>query len=356
METKIKLDYTLQRPEDRKALVEQIIKQTPPEQITEKYIEILSNYIIFAMDKEEKKKREIITDNRLVTINKRETSYQGLVTKFENGEDGLFNITIENDKNIILTPKVSITPKDVAEIPELQAVKESIEFVKNKEVCANGKEKYQLKKWLIDLYQEQYAIKNSVKQPMFSSNVIKSFAHAQFHDEYEFLPDGMPHNNGICSFFNPSHLSALLCNYSLLKEESYSNFEGDCYYMMLDLDNLIEEALKDKYPLYYDLLIYKIDGKSNADIQFLLEQDYGIRHSVEYISSLWRNKIPKLLAETEIKNYLNWYYTFVEKGHWKKCSRCGEIKLAHNIYFSKNKTSKDNFYSICKDCRNKKNK
>ena len=146
METKIKLDYTLQKPEERQALVEQILKQTPPERMTEKYIEILSNYIIFAMDKEEKKKKEIITDNRLVTINKRETSYQGLVSKFENGEDGLFNITIENDKNVILTPKVSITPKDVAEIPELQALKESIEIIKDKGVRANGKEKYQLKR------------------------------------------------------------------------------------------------------------------------------------------------------------------------------------------------------------------
>ena len=53
-------------------------------------------------------------------------------------------------------------------------------------------------------------------------------------------------------------------------------------------------------------------------------------------------------------DYLNWYYTYVEKGKWKKCSRCGEVKLAHNKYFSKNSTSKDGFYSICKCCRNKK--
>ncbi len=58
METKTKLDYTLQTPEERKALVEQIVKQTPPAQMTDKYMEILSDYIIFAMDKEEKKKKE----------------------------------------------------------------------------------------------------------------------------------------------------------------------------------------------------------------------------------------------------------------------------------------------------------
>ena len=98
------------------------------------------------MNKEEKKKKEIITDNRLVTINKRETSYQGLVSKFENGEDGVFNVTIENDKNIILTPKINISPKDIAEIPELEKVKESIEIIKNKETQTMGKARYILKK------------------------------------------------------------------------------------------------------------------------------------------------------------------------------------------------------------------
>nr|DAG20838.1 MAG TPA: meiotic chromosome segregation protein [Caudoviricetes sp.] len=38
----------------------------------------------------------------------------------------------------------------------------------------------------------------------------------------------------------------------------------------------------------------------------------------------------------------------------KKCSKCGQVKPANNLFFSKNKTSKDNWYSICKRCRNKK--
>jgi hypothetical protein len=84
--------------------------------------------------------------------------------------------------------------------------------------------------------------------------------------------------------------------------------------------------------------------------------EFGIKHSVEYISSLWRNKIPKLIASEAEDRYLDFYYLEHEKGHYKRCSRCGQIKLAHNKYFSKNKTSRDGFYSICKDCRNAKSK
>lgn len=60
------------------------------------------------MTKEERKSKVINTDNRMVTINKRETSFEGLVGKFENGEDGIYNLITE-DKNIIFTPKISIT-------------------------------------------------------------------------------------------------------------------------------------------------------------------------------------------------------------------------------------------------------
>ena len=350
-----KLDYTLQTPEERNELVKKIIDETPPEQLTNRYIEILTDYIIFAMDKEERKKKIILTDNRMVTVNKRETSFEGLVGKFENGEDGIYNM-IANDKNIIFTPKVSITQKDIDEIPELKQLRDAIEEVEKAEKVARGKRKYMLKKQLIEMRQDQYVIKNAYRKPIYCINAIKSFSKLNLSENITIDENGEVHSDALVSLFNPKHISALLCHYSKLKEDAWSKFSSDSYYLMEDLDNLVERTLKEKYPLYYDLLIYKIDGKQNVEIQALLLRDYGIKHSVEYISSLWRNKIPKLLAEQEQEDYLMWHYTMKEKGKWKRCSRCGQVKLAHNRFFSKNKTSKDGFYSICKECRNKKGK
>ena len=348
-----KLDYSLETPEERNELVKKIIDETPPEQLTNKYLEILTDYIIFAMDKEERKKKKILTDNRMVTVNKRETSFQGLAAKLENGEDGIYNM-IANDKNIIFTPKISITQKDIDDIPALKQLREAIDLVEKQFKAATGKKKFLLKKQLIEMRQDQYVIKNAYRQPMYFMNAVKSFNQVQLDENITITENGEVKSDGIITFFDPKHISALLCNYSKLKEDSYGRFWSDSYFLMEDLDNLVDRTLKDDYPLYYDLLIYKIDGKQNIEIQSLLQEKHGIKHSVEYISSLWRNKIPKLISEKAQEEYLVWYYTTQEYGKWKKCSRCGQVKLAHNRFFSKNKTSKDGFYSICKCCRNKK--
>ena len=348
-----KLDYSLQTPQERNELVKKIIDETPPEQLTNKYLTILSDYIIFAMDKEERKKKKILTDNRMVTVNRRETSFQGLAGQLENGEDGIYNM-IANDKNIIFMPKVTITEEDIKEIPGLKDLRDAIDNVEKQFKVATGKRKFLLKKQLIEMRQDQYVLKSAYRQPMYMMNVTKSFSKLQLDGKITITEDGQVKSTELVSLFDQKHVSALLCNYSKLKEDAWSKFSSDSYYLMEDLDNLIERTLKDKYPLYYDLLIYKIDGKQNIEIQELLNEKHGIKHSVEYISSLWRNKIPKLLAEQAQEDYLIWYYTMQERGKWKRCSRCGEVKLAHNRFFSKNKTSKDGFYSICKCCRNKK--
>ena len=353
IEEHLKLDYKLESPVERTELVRKIIEQTPPQQLTNRYLEILSDYIIFAMDKQERKNKKILTDNRMVTVNKRELSFQGLVGKLENGEDGIYNM-IANDKNIIFTPKISITPKDIAEIPELKELRDAIDVVEKQMKAATGKRKFLLKKQLIEMRQDQYVIKNAYKKPIYCLNGIKSFAKLDLSENITINEKGEVSSDGIINLFDPKHISVLLCNYSKIKEDVWDRFSSDSYYLMQDLDTVTDRALKDKHPLYYDLVIYKIDGKQNIEIQQLLQEKYGIKHSVEYISSLWRNKIPKLIAEQAQEDYLLWYYTIKEKGKWKRCSRCGQVKLAHNRFFSKNKTSKDGFYSICKACRNKK--
>lgn len=351
----LKLDYTLQDPGARNELVKKIIEQTPPQRLTPKYLQLLSDYLVFAMDKEERKKKNIITDNRMVTVNKRETSFEGLVEKFQNGEDGIYNI-ITNDKNIIFTPKISITEEDIQTIPGMKQLRDAIAQIEAQEKVATGKRRFLLKKQLIEMRKDQYVLKNTFKAPIYCLNVTKSFNHIALEEKISVNEDGSLKIEGNFSLLNPDYVSAVLCNYSRIKQDCWGQFSSDAYYMIQDLENLVDETLEKDFPLYYDLLIYKIDGKTNEEIQSLLERDYGVRHSVEYISSLWRNKIPKMIAEQARKDWLIWHYTFEEKGQWKKCSRCGQIKLAHNMFFSKNNTSKDGFYSICKDCRNAKTK
>ena len=100
----IKLDYTLENPEDRNELVKKVLEDNP--EPNEKYLEILADYLILCMEKQEKKEKKILTENRMTTVNKRETSFEGLVSQFENGEDGIYNL-ITNNKNVIFQPKIT---------------------------------------------------------------------------------------------------------------------------------------------------------------------------------------------------------------------------------------------------------
>ena len=74
MTTIIKLDYTLASTEDRLALVNQILEET--EDPNENYLEILANYLIVPIERQERKEHKILTENRMATVNKRETSFE----------------------------------------------------------------------------------------------------------------------------------------------------------------------------------------------------------------------------------------------------------------------------------------
>ena len=117
---------------------------------------------------------------------------------------------------------------------------------------------------------DQYVIKGTYKQPIYCLNAVKSFNTLNFNDDITVEADGTIKDRSLISFMNPKHISLLLCNYSRLKEDCYGKFYTDSYFLMESLDELIDKTLKDRFPLYYSLLIYKIDGKQNIEIQSLL--------------------------------------------------------------------------------------
>lgn len=348
----IKLDYTIQSPEERKKLVEQILAENP--EPNEKYLEVLADYLVLCMEKQERKEKKILTDNRLATVNKRETSFEGLVEQLENGEDGIYNLMSDNNKNIIFQPKNIITKKDVEEIPPLRDLRDSIKRWEEKLKTAEGKDAFIIKKAIIEMRKDQYIIKESFRRPIKFTKVAHYSFPIHLDDSFSFNENGYVVPQGI-SLCDPQICSIILCNYSRLKQDSWGDFEGDLWALMEDFDKTSSKALA-AHPLYEEIVTCKIDGMQNLEIQRQIEFKFGIKHSLEYISSLWRRKIPSLIASQAEDELLDWYYLTQAKGRYKRCSRCGQVKLAHNKYFSKNKTSKDGFYSICKSCRNSKAK
>lgn len=345
------LDYTIESPEERNKVVQQFLEEHPD--VNESYLEVLADYLVLCMEKQERKERKILTDNRLATIDKRETSLEGLIGQLENGEDGIYNL-MKEDKNAIFQPKVTITKQDLEDIPELRQLRESIARWEQRSKTASGRAAYIIKSTLIELRKDQYVIKNAYRNPIIFTKLTHG---GRFTTELPFDewidPETKEVKNSGISFLNPVVISTILCNYTKLKLHCEKTVQSDTWCLMMDFDKLLREALE-PYPMYQRIVEYKIGNYDNKEIQLELQREFKYTHSAEYISSLWRNKIPRVIAGHALDEWLYWYYTNVEIGMWKKCSRCGQIKLAHSRFFSINNTSKDGFYSICKACRNKR--
>lgn len=356
----MKLDYSLETADERVAYINKVLENTPKEKLTAKYLSFMSDYMLFASDrnqtkKEKKEERPITTRNREVTISKRQVSFEEIVAGLENGEDGLYAL-IKDDKNQIMDYKDPVSEEDISKSPALQEQFRVLESLKKQFKTAGGPRKFSLKKQIIETWQEIYILKASLKNAPARgkvSNQVKTMAHMRLDENITLDENQMPQSDCIINLFKPECVSFLLCYYSQLKQECYDDFQSDMYCLLLDLENIAQDALMEKHEVLYDIMIWKIDGLTNEEIDKEVNAKYGENHSEQYYSILWRQRIPKLIAEEATRQWVMWYFTNKQRSYWKKCGRCGEIKLAHPLFYSRN-TSKDGWYSICKECRSVK--
>lgn len=145
------LDYSITSPEKRKTYVENLLLSYTP---TTNELSLLGDYLLFTRDKDQTKKERkepypITTPNREQTIDKRQISYEGLVDKLENGEDGIYSLMSHN-KEMKLDNKDPITEEDLQTIPGLAQGMTVIENLEKQYQHATGSRRKNLKKSIIE--------------------------------------------------------------------------------------------------------------------------------------------------------------------------------------------------------------
>lgn len=127
-------------------------------------------------------------------------------------------------------------------------MRDAINFWEAKLKTATGKDAYIIKSTLIDLRKDQYIIKNAYRRPITLTRIIHSKNTMSLDEEIVVNDDGTISVTGI-SLLDPAVCSAILCNYSRLKQDSYGFFENDMWYLIYDFEQIAEKALKN-FPLY----------------------------------------------------------------------------------------------------------
>jgi hypothetical protein len=209
--------------------------------------------------------------------------------------------------------------------------------------------KYKWKHTLIDIRRHQYYLKDSAHPPCFTMGTTFN-APAAIDWESDSFVDKYGKPAPRLQLNNPDHVYHLLENYSLLRQSSEANLNGQMKYIMWSLDETIKRA--PLAPPRMQILIRKIDKWTNERIQHELRMMFGLAYSVNYISTIWKQEICMKIAVTADLIYDEWLFR-QSNNKWKNCSSCGKKKLKDTRNFVKKTTNHDGLSNQCKVCDKK---
>lgn len=140
---------------------------------------------------------------------------------------------------------------------------------------------------------------------------------------------------------------AILPLYADLKDKYEGKYTSDWYWLLFEIDRLIEKTeFTEEESQIIKLITTMKHTQQNVAEHLDLKQ--------QYVSRLLSTSIPRKLRETYLDDMEEWVYTHKIKGTYKTCSTCGEVKLITNDrHFGTNKQSPDGKNASCRKCRSK---
>lgn len=322
-----------------------------------KSLEYFANYILFSkesLQENDYSDYPYLDSNGRMAINKREISYEGMVSTDGDGVSRLEK-EIKSGKNIKKKPRMQIEKRDLQEIENIRELQNLIEYIKYKlmPIEDNISKRRFYMRLMRELRGEQIAIKKMIRKPIEFKNILGDKTVIDFDNDTGYYIDGdlVEVSENRIDLSNPKHIYELIEHYSGLKESSYEDLNSDVRYMLDILDEIVERVELRSFER--DVLIMKIDGLIAEDILEQIQIKYGLVWSEPYLSKLYKQVIPRKIAEEFERSYGDWFF-MTKVGLTKKCNKCCKIKPVNRHHFNKDKKGKDGFKSVCKECLKRK--
>lgn len=385
----LKLDFTIITAQDREKFIAELL-QNKTIQYTQKEIETMGNYILYGKDSEDGSscvdRKEVQIATKYSSYKKKEPESLESLLENPNFNEGIFIKHNNHHKTI----KPTIDREKDADIPTIQELWKEIDRIKYRLDVSTGKiqddtvkkleglQLYKMKHYLIDLRRQQFYLKDIFKPQILQYG---SSAHPTLPTEETELPWGLEgsdydiaplgvitindkrfyspreveekdyHYNKdakyLIDFRNPEHIYLLFENYYDMW--TYGEDKPEC--ILSDIVKTLDfyTARADLSETRQFILECKKLKMRNEEIRVKLNNKFGLTHTANYISTIWKQNICGDIADAAILHY-DYYLNRDNQFVWKRCNKCGEIKLKDTREFVRKTRSSDGLSGRCKKC------
>ena len=295
-------------------------------------LEMIANYILAVDEKDKSINYKIYTSEELFNRACREYNVINSVAKANGGLDMNYGENISEVFPIFQLPKnfkkvkdLKVEKKDLEKYPPMKDYTDFYEYLKEESkrlwnTKGLSKEdmvrRSKIKKILPEIKKDIIEVKKQLQMPIIWKAPLKDNGGADY-DELDMFDKNVVKE--------------------LLQVHKQVDLQDDLSCILVDLDNLINNVEFTKRQ--YEVLELWRNGLTIENISKEL-------HVKENTVSITLNRAIDSIIKQYEKEYEEWYYLNIRKGTYKKCSKCGEVKLISQ--FSKNG---NRLRGNCKDCK-----